>query len=79
MFGIGFPELVVILIIAFIVLGPENIMTFSKTLGRMAGDFKKTAGRMESEVLAELKKVSQEDPIIAESPLKKENGEKKDG
>ncbi len=79
MFGIGFPELIVILIIAFIVLGPEKIMTFSKTLGRMAGDFKKTAGRMESEVLGELKKVSQEDPMTAESQLKKETGGIKDG
>ncbi|MBI1820838.1 MAG: twin-arginine translocase TatA/TatE family subunit [Nitrospirae bacterium] len=79
MFGIGFPELVVILIIAFIVLGPEKIMTFSKTLGRMAGDFKKTAGRIESEVLGELKKVSQEDPIATENRLKKETGGKKDG
>ena len=76
MFGIGFPELIVILIIGFVVLGPEKIIAFAKTFGRMTADFKRTAGQMESEVLAELKKVSQEEPITSKAHLKKDPAEK---
>jgi Sec-independent protein translocase protein TatA len=44
MFGIGFPELLVILLIAFLVLGPEKVIDLSRSLGRMAGDLKKKTG-----------------------------------
>ncbi|MHB8483159.1 MAG: Sec-independent protein translocase subunit TatA/TatB [Nitrospiria bacterium] len=79
MFGVGFPELIVILIIGFVVLGPEKIMAFAKTFGRMAADFKRTAGQIENEVLAELKKVSQEETATPKAPLKKGPDEKNHG
>lgn len=41
MFGIGFPELVLILIVALIVLGPEKLPDLARALGRAYTEFKR--------------------------------------
>ena len=41
MFGIGIPEILVILVIALIVIGPENLPEIAKMLGKTAAEFKK--------------------------------------
>lgn len=40
MFGIGFTEIVVILVIALIVLGPEKLPELAKALGRAMREFR---------------------------------------
>jgi Tat protein translocase TatB subunit len=40
-FGIGAPELVVILIIALIVLGPQRLPEMARTVGKTVGEFRK--------------------------------------
>jgi sec-independent protein translocase protein TatB len=40
MFGIGFTEIVVILVIALIVLGPEKLPEIAKALGRAMREFR---------------------------------------
>ena len=71
MFGIGFPELLLILLIAFLVLGPEKIIHLSRSLGRMAGELKKKTGELEEQVLSELEKMK-EPEIPAKTSEKKE-------
>ncbi|MBW1892144.1 MAG: twin-arginine translocase subunit TatB [Deltaproteobacteria bacterium] len=43
MFGIGMPEMLLILAIALIVIGPKKLPDLAKYLGRAIGEFKKAA------------------------------------
>jgi TatA/E family protein of Tat protein translocase len=41
MFGIGMPELIVILVVALIVFGPKQLPDLAKTMGQAMREFKK--------------------------------------
>jgi sec-independent protein translocase protein TatB len=43
MFGIGSTELLVILLVALIVLGPKNLAGISRTLGKAMGEFRRVS------------------------------------
>lgn len=43
MFGIGSTELLVILIVALLVLGPKNLPKIAHTLGRAMGEFRRVS------------------------------------
>jgi len=43
MFGLGMPEILLILALALIVIGPKKLPELAKTLGRAMGEFKRSA------------------------------------
>lgn len=50
MFGIGGQELIVILVIALIVLGPKKLPDLAKTLGKAFGDFQRATDDLKREM-----------------------------
>jgi TatA/E family protein of Tat protein translocase len=54
MFGLGMQELLVILVIALIVVGPKKLPDIAKSLGRGLAEFKRTADEFQSTMLADV-------------------------
>lgn len=69
MFGIGMPELIVILIIALIVFGPKKLPEMGKALGRAIKEFRKTSQELKEEI--ELDDLQEPLNIEKEEKLKK--------
>lgn len=53
MFGIGFPELLLIMAIALIVLGPKRLPDLARALGRGLSEFKRATDEMKQTFEAE--------------------------
>ncbi|MDJ0665635.1 MAG: twin-arginine translocase TatA/TatE family subunit [Desulfobacterales bacterium] len=61
MFGIGMPEMILILAIALIVIGPKKLPDLAKSLGRAMNEFKKATREIKEsiDVDGDLKDVKQ--------------------
>jgi sec-independent protein translocase protein TatB len=62
MFGLGFGEIVVILVLALVLLGPQKLPEVAKQLGKALRDFKKASddlkGQFEQELYADERKAA---------------------
>jgi sec-independent protein translocase protein TatA len=47
---IGFPELILILVVALLLFGPDKIPEIARSLGKAAGEFKKAQTETEHEI-----------------------------
>jgi len=66
MFGIGMQELLIILVIALIVVGPRKLPELAKSLGRGLAEFKRTADDFQSTMMADARTdTSPRTPTIA--------------
>jgi Tat protein translocase TatB subunit len=82
MFGIGFPELIIIMILALIVIGPSKLPDLAKALGKGMAEFRKATQEMKEnlsldEGIQEIQKATQE--IKENLALDKDLKEVKDG
>jgi sec-independent protein translocase protein TatB len=59
MFGIGFTELIIILIVALLVVGPERLPDMARQLGTFARDIRRMYGNLRSELGPEFDEIEQ--------------------
>ena len=62
MFGIGLPELILIMGIALIVVGPERLPEMAKSIAKGVLELKKTAAALKQSLDEELREELKEDP-----------------
>ena len=73
MFGVGIPELLVIMVIALIVIGPEKLPDIAKTLGKVFYEFKNVVDGVKTSMADEQKNIEES----LDSPVKTASIDKK--
>jgi Tat protein translocase TatB subunit len=66
MFGIGFPEMIIILIVALLVVGPSKLPELARTLGKAFTEFRRMADEVKETFDEEVMK--EEPAKAAETP-----------
>jgi Tat protein translocase TatB subunit len=72
LFGIGLPELIMIMLVALVVIGPERLPEVASQVGRTVADLKKQANQLTSEFQQSLEVAAQErkdQRVVAPPPL----------
>lgn len=78
MFGIGLPEILVILVVALIVVGPSRLPELAKSLGKAFNEFKRMADEVKDTIQEEVIKEEPPKETVISQETVPETEEKED-
>jgi len=69
MFGFGFPELLLILAIALVVIGPKRLPDLARALGRGFAEFKRATDELKTSFIEESRTAQSRDELLKSGKL----------
>jgi Tat protein translocase TatB subunit len=75
MFGIGIPELVIIIIVALLVVGPSKLPDLARSMGKALGEFRRLADDVKETIEQEMAKEPEKEEETQKEAQKEEQKE----
>ncbi len=66
--NIGMPELVMILVLALLLFGPQKLPEIGKQVGKALGEFKRTSNELKRTIEDEMDRATKETPPVEPPP-----------
>lgn len=77
-FGIGLPEMVVILVVALLIFGPKKLPEIGRSLGKALRGFQEASREFQDEVKRQTTALEQDSGMIDDTPLESESTSSKE-